>query len=206
MRKASLASIAHVTPRNVTTSMMRLKKSPRLVAPRRISLNTAPSLMNRMRLANEAANESCVTIMMVACRSAFIMDRVSSITVALRESKFAWAELLRQQDRRADAVKLYRELAADVRSKEGSAAAYYVLEDTFEKGDMDKTEKAIFAYSEREPLAYWLAKAFILLATSMSARETISRRGRPTRASRDGYSPARRGIVDEAKERIAKLN
>ncbi|MCQ4762281.1 hypothetical protein NE555_16820, partial [Alistipes onderdonkii] len=38
-------------------------------------------------------------------------------------------------DRRADAVKLYRELAADVRSKEGSAAAYYVLEDTFEKGD-----------------------------------------------------------------------
>lgn len=66
--------------------MMRLKKSPRLVAPRRISLNTAPSLMNRMRLANEAANESCVTIMMVACRSAFIMDRVSSITVALRES------------------------------------------------------------------------------------------------------------------------
>lgn len=104
--------------------------------------------------------------------------------VALRESKFAWAELLRQQDRRADAVKLYRELAADVRSKEGSAAAYYVLEDTFEKGDMDKTEKAIFAYSEREPQAYWLAKAFILLATSMSARETISRRGRPTRASR----------------------
>ena len=83
--------------------------------------------------------------------------------VALRESKFAWAELLRQQDRRADAVKLYRELAADVRSKEGSAAAYYVLEDTFEKGDMDKTEKAIFAYSEREPQAYWLAKAFILL-------------------------------------------
>ena len=55
LRKASLASIAHVTARNVTTSMIRLKKSLREVSPLRISLNTAPSLTNRMRLANEAA-------------------------------------------------------------------------------------------------------------------------------------------------------
>lgn len=79
-------------------------------------------------------------------------------------------------------MKLYKELASDVRTKEGSAAAYYVLEDVFAGGDMDKAEKAIFAYSEREPQAYWLAKAFILLATSMSARATISKLGRPTRA------------------------
>ena len=126
--------------------------------------------------------------------------------VALRESKFAWAELLRQQDRRADAVKLYRELAADVRSKEGSAAAYYVLEDTFEKGDMDKTEKAIFAYSEREPQAYWLAKAFILLG-DVYVRKGDNFQARATYQSvADGYSPADDGIVDEAKERIAKLN
>ena len=126
--------------------------------------------------------------------------------VALRESKFAWAELLRQQDRRADAVKLYRELAADVRSKEGSAAAYYVLEDTFEKGDMDKTEKEVFAYSEREPQAYWLAKAFILLG-DVYVRKGDNFQARATYQSvADGYSPADDGIVDEAKERIAKLN
>ena len=111
-----------------------------------------------------------------------------------------------QQDRRADAVKLYRELAADVRSKEGSAAAYYVLEDTFEKGDMDKTEKAIFAYSEREPQAYWLAKAFILLG-DVYVRKGDNFQARATYQSvADGYSPADDGIVDEAKERIAKLN
>ena len=116
------------------------------------------------------------------------------------------AEKLRQQDRRADAVKLYRELAADVRSKEGSAAAYYVLEDTFEKGDMDKTEKAIFAYSEREPQAYWLAKAFILLG-DVYVRKGDNFQARATYQSvADGYSPADDGIVDEAKERIAKLN
>lgn len=70
---------------------------------------------------------------------------------------------LRAEGRRDEAVKLYRELAKDVRTKEGSEAAYYVLESTFGSGDMDKTEKEVFAFSEREPQAYWLAKAFILL-------------------------------------------
>ena len=126
--------------------------------------------------------------------------------VALRESKFAWAELLRLQDRRADAVKLYKELASDVRTKEGSAAAYYVLEDVFAGGDMDKAEKAIFAYSEREPQAYWLAKAFILLG-DVYVRKGDNFQARATYQSvADGYSPADDGIVAEAKERIAKLN
>ena len=126
--------------------------------------------------------------------------------VALRESKFAWAELLRRQDRRADAVKLYKELASDVRTKEGSAAAYYVLEDVFAGGDMDKAEKVIFAYSEREPQAYWLAKAFILLG-DVYVRKGDNFQARATYQSvADGYSPADDGIVAEAKERIAKLN
>ena len=126
--------------------------------------------------------------------------------VALRESKFAWAELLRRQDRRADAVKLYKKLASDVRTKEGSAAAYYVLEDVFAGGDMDKAEKAIFAYSEREPQAYWLAKAFILLG-DVYVRKGDNFQARATYQSvADGYSPADDGIVAEAKERIAKLN
>ena len=126
--------------------------------------------------------------------------------VALRESKFAWAELLRRQDRRADAVKLYKKLASDVRTKEGSAAAYYVLEDVFAGGDMDKAEKAIFAYSEREPQAYWLAKAFILLG-DVYVKKGDNFQARATWQSvADGYSPADDGIVAEAKERIAKLN
>ncbi|MFR6634934.1 MAG: hypothetical protein ACLUQ6_09305 [Alistipes onderdonkii] len=83
-------------------------------------------------------------------------------------------------------MKLYRELAADVRSKEGPAAAYYVLEDTFEKGDMDKTEKAIFAYSEREPQAYWLRAGPSILLGDVYVRKgrQFPGAGVPTRASR----------------------
>ena len=81
-----------------------------------------------------------------------------------------------------------------------------MLEDTFEKGDMDKTEKAIFAYSEREPQAYWLAKAFILLG-DVYVKKGDNFQARATWQSvADGYSPADDGIVDEAKARIAKLN
>ena len=73
-------------------------------------------------------------------------------------------------------------------------------------GDMDKAEKAIFAYSEREPQAYWLAKAFILLG-DVYVRKGDNFQARATYQSvADGYSPADDGIVAEAKERIAKLN
>ncbi|WP_295935340.1 tetratricopeptide repeat protein [uncultured Alistipes sp.] len=127
-------------------------------------------------------------------------------TTALRESKFARAEQLRVQGKRADAVKLYKELATEVRTKAGSASAYYVLEDIFEGGDMDKAEKAIFAYSEREPQAYWLAKAFILLG-DVYVRKGDNFQARATYQSvADGYSPADDGVVEEAKERIGKLN
>lgn len=128
--------------------------------------------------------------------------------VAQRESKFAWAELLREEGQKADAAKLYKELSAEVSTKQGSAAAYYVLEDMFNggEGNMAKTEKAIFVYSERKPQAYWLAKSFILLG-DVYAKQGDNFQARATYQSvADGYSPADDGIVAEAKQRIAKLN
>ena len=126
--------------------------------------------------------------------------------VALREAKYAWAGQLRAEGRSAEAVKLYKELAKEVRTKEGSEAAYYVIESTFESGDMDKTEAAVFAFSEREPQAYWLARAFILLG-DVYVRKGDTFQARATWQSvADGYSPADDGIVEEAKARIAKLN
>ena len=93
-----------------------------------------------------------------------------------------------------------------VRTKEGAEAAYYVIESTFESGDMDKTEAAVFAFSEREPQAYWLARAFLLLG-DVYVRKGDTFQARATWQSvADGYSPADDGIVEEAKARIAKLN
>ena len=142
----------------------------------------------------------------IAAMAADVCGHDDAGAVALREAKYAWAGQLRAEGRRDEAVKLYRELAKDVRTKEGSEAAYYVIESTFGGGDMDKTEKEVFAFSEREPQAYWLAKAFILLG-DVYVKKGDNFQARATWQSvADGYSPADDGIVDEAKARIAKLN
>lgn len=124
---------------------------------------------------------------------------------ALREARFAWAEQLRARDKRDEAAKHYKKLASEVRTREGSAAAYYLIEDIFAEGDMDRAEKAVFAFSEREPQAYWLAKAYILLG-DVYVRKGDNFQARATWQSvADGYSHADDGIVEEAKARIRKM-
>ena len=104
-------------------------------------------------------------------------------------------------------MKLYKELAKEVRTKEGCEAPHRLIEAQFASGDLDGCEKAVFAFADREPASsYWLAKAFILLG-DVYVRKGDNFQARATYQSvADGYSPADDGIVDEAKERIAKLN
>ncbi len=125
---------------------------------------------------------------------------------ALREARYAWVQQLQAAGRKSEAVKLYHELAKEVRSKEGSEAAYYLLADLYEQGDMEKTEKAIFAYSERKPKPFWLAKSFILLGDVYVRKNDLFQARATWQSVVDGYSPADDGIVAEAKARIAKLN
>ena len=125
---------------------------------------------------------------------------------ALREARYAWASQLLAAGDRAGADKLYRELATEVKTREGSEAAYRLIESTYASGNMDKTEKEVFAFSEKEPQAYWLAKAFILLGdVYVSKGDTFQARA-TWQSVVDGYTPADDGIVDEARARIAKLD
>lgn len=141
----------------------------------------------------------------IGAMAADVCAHTDAGVTALREAKFAWAEQLRTEGKRAEALKLYKELSTEVRTNEGSAAAYYVIEESLNSGDVAKTEKAVFAYSGREPKAYWLAKAFILLG-DVYVRKGDNFQARATYQSIvDGYSPADDGVVAEAKARIQKL-
>ncbi len=127
---------------------------------------------------------------------------------AQREAKFAWAEQLRAERRTAAAGRLYKELSEEVATAEGSAAAYYVIEYAFAdgKGDLDKTEQAVFALSERSPRAYWLAKAYLLLGDLYVKKGDLFQARATYQSVADGYSPTDDGIVEAAKSRIEKLN
>ena len=145
-----------------------------------------------------------------AARIAALADEVGALpdagATALREARFARAEQLRTAGDRGAAEQLYRGLASEVRTAEGSAAAYYLIEGLFEAGDMEAAEKAVFAYSERSPRAYWLARAFLVLGdVYVNKGDTFQARA-TYQSIADGYSPADDGIVEAAKERIQKLN
>lgn len=58
----------------------------------------------------------------IAAMAADVCGHDDAGAAALREAKYAWAGQLRAEGRRDEAVKLYRELAKDVRTKEGSEA------------------------------------------------------------------------------------
>lgn len=134
-----------------------------------------------------------------------VCSRADVGATALREAKYAWAGVLRSSGDRSKSLKIYEELASEVKSREGSEAAYYVIESLFDRGDLDRTESAVFAFSDREPNAYWLAKAFLLLG-DVYVRKGDTFQARATYQSvADGYTPSDDGIVDEAKARIAKL-
>ena len=142
----------------------------------------------------------------IAAMAADVCAQDDAGKTALREAKYAWAGQLLASGDRKGADKLYRDLASDVRTKEGSEAAYRLIESTFAGGDMEKTEKEVFAFSEKEPQAYWLAKAYLLLGdVYLSKGDTFQARA-TWQSVADGYTPSDDGIVDEAKARIAKLD
>lgn len=124
---------------------------------------------------------------------------------ALREARYALATQLREGGERAEALNHYRELANDLTTKQGSEAAYWLVEERFQQGDMEATEKAVFALAEREPHAYWLAKAFLLLGDVYVKKGDTFQARATYQSVADGYSPADDGIVEEAKARITKL-
>ncbi len=125
---------------------------------------------------------------------------------ALRIARYTRATQLREAGKSDEAIALYVALAQDLNSKEGSEAAYWLVEHTYKSGDMDKTEKQIFTLSERKIDAYWLARAFILLGDVYVAKGDTFQARATYQSVADGYTPSDDGIVDEAKERILKLN
>ncbi len=142
----------------------------------------------------------------IEAMTADVLARPDAGPTALREARFARAEQLRRAGRMAEAVPLYRMLAADVGSDEGSAAAYYLVLAAFEAGDLDAAEREVFALSERSPKACWLARAYLLLGDVYQRRGDLFQARATWQSVADGYSPDDDGIVEEAKARIRKID
>lgn len=127
--------------------------------------------------------------------------------VARRKSQYAKASVLTRQGKDKEAMTIYKQLSAEVKSAEGAESRYRVIEAEFKAKKYDSAEKMIYAFSDsKTPQNYWLAKAFILLGDIYMARQDSFQARATYQSVVDGYSPADDGIVDEAKSKIAKMN
>ena len=127
--------------------------------------------------------------------------------IARRKARYAKSQvMLRRGDEQA-AMAIFKTLSKEVKSVEGAEARFRIIEAEYKAKNYDKAEKMVYEFSDTNtPQNYWLAKAFILLGDiyfdkgdSFQARATYQ-------SIVDGYSPADDGVVEEAKEKIAKLN
>ncbi len=144
----------------------------------------------------------------IATMAADVVSKEDAGVTATREAKFAWAEQMREEGRAEAAMLLYRQLSTEVRTTEGSAAAYYVIEHDYANGtgNLDAVEQAIFAYSEQGPKSYFLAKAYLLLGDLYLKKNDLFQARATFQSIVDGYSPQDDGIVEEARQRIANLS
>lgn len=138
-------------------------------------------------------------------------DDVASYTAAgdkaWRESQFAKAKILDRRGDKAGALKIFGRLSSNVQTPEGAESAYYVIEEAFRSGDTARAEKLTFEFSDKgTPHAYWLAKSFLLLGDIYVQKGDMFQARATYQSIVDGYTPADDGIIDQAKERIQKLN
>ena len=136
------------------------------------------------------------------------VDSLSDVSAeSLRAARFAKAGVLASRDEKAAALEIYRTLSAEPTSREGAESAYIVIRSIYDGGDLDECEKRIYAFADsKTSQSYWLGKAFVLLGDIYLDRNDQFQARATYQSIIDGYSPADDGIVDEAKDRIKKLN
>lgn len=159
----------------------------------------------------QTASEGYVEATMLYADSAGIKsmaDDVLSMTDAtpwaLRQATLAKANVLREEGKADEAMKLYEQLAAERKTAEGAEAYYRLVETKFAAGDYAATEQMVYEFGESGSM-YWQAKAFILLGDALVEMDNKFQARATYQSIVDGYSPNDDGIVDEALKRIKAL-
>lgn len=136
------------------------------------------------------------------------MEQMPEVTdVARRKARYAKSEALMRAGKEREALKVYEQLAVEVKSAEGAEAYYRLLEAEFADGNDEKAEQMVMRFAEsKTPQNYWLAKSFLILGDIYLAKGDTFQARSTYQSVVDGYSPDNDGIVAEAKAKISKLN
>lgn len=123
---------------------------------------------------------------------------------AVRVSLLAKADVLREEGSRDAALEIYNTLAQEVRTSEGAAAYYRLVEDDYLMGRYERAEQRVYSLEECGSV-YWQAKIYLILGDVFVKLNNTFQARATYQSIVDGYSPKDDGIVDEARARIAAL-
>ncbi len=102
------------------------------------------------------------------------------------------------------AYDIYRSLADNRRTVEGTEAYYYLTEQQYKLGNMSVAEQMVYDLGECGSV-YWQARCFILLGDIMRDGGNNFQARATYQSIVDGYTTQNDGIIDEAKSRINSL-
>ncbi len=120
-----------------------------------------------------------------------------------REARFKRATSLMALNKEDEAFDEYSRIASNLKTREGAESKYRMVEILINKKNLDKAEKEIFAFAEKNtPHQYWLAKSFILLADIYANKDDFFQAKATLQSVIDGYSVPDDGIVDLALEKL----
>jgi|LSQX01.3.fsa_nt_gb tetratricopeptide (TPR) repeat protein len=138
-------------------------------------------------------------------------DKIESSTdpeAQKREAQFIKANSLLAQSKRKEAFSIFAKLAVLTTTDEGAESAYMVVQDHFDQGNYDKVESSVYSYAGKFGLqTYWLARCYIVLADTFTAKGNNVQAKATLESIRDGYIPS--GETDDimtlVNERLEKL-
>ena len=161
---------------------------------------TAYSALNGRTGDRDAAFRSLVGMMRSAFRGRMYDEAISSswrlgkepglAGDLLRESEYVRAKSLLATSRRDEAFVLLARLAEAPSTPEGAEAAYLMIQDNYDRGEFQKVEEMVYAFSDSGTGEnYWLAKAFIVLGDAFVEMDNPEQARATFESIAEGYSP-----------------
>ncbi len=127
----------------------------------------------------------------------------------VREADYIKAKSYLATSQRSEAMTILEHLSKYPATPEGAEANYMLIQDTYDKGNFDQVETAVYKFSDHAgDQTYWLAKSFIVLGDSFVERDNYAQAKATFESILNGYKPDKShpdDVSDNVKTKLSKL-
>ena len=135
------------------------------------------------------------------------MDALPKDAALQREGHYVRAKSFLSTSRE-QAVSEFKVLSAEPSTDEGAEAAYFLIQDRFDRGAFEGIQEAVYDFADKSAgQNYWLAKAFIVLGDSFAEQGNLAQARATFESIRDGYTSSgpQDDVLDQVELRLRKI-